>query len=160
MTCVLVRVTVPPLVLVALTLGIDRGSLSWSAAWVSSALMRTLREWFCTVPRVQLVTVGAWLSRTVTAKLQADELPLASVAVQLTVVVPIAKTDPDAGLQATVAVPEHKSLAVVVNATAVPAALVVTAVRLVEHVIAGGVVSLTYTVRVAVAVLPLGSVAV
>ena len=45
---------------------------------------------------------GAWVSLTVTLKLQEALLPLASVAVQVTVVAPLAKVEPLAGLQLTV----------------------------------------------------------
>src|SRR5436309_14414848 len=49
------------------------------------------------------VTVGAWLSLTVTVKLQSAELfPLASVAWQVTVVVPFGKVEPLGGVQVVV----------------------------------------------------------
>jgi hypothetical protein len=48
---------------------------------------------------------------TVTLKEQLDELPAPSVAVQVTVVVPSGKADPDAGVQ-TVVTPEQLSVAV------------------------------------------------
>src|SRR5207249_8722183 len=41
--------------------------------------------------------VGGWLSTTVTLKVQFELLPLASVAVHTTLVVPFAKLEPDAG---------------------------------------------------------------
>jgi hypothetical protein len=51
------------------------------------------------------------LSLTVTVKLQEPLLPEVSVAVQVTVVVPFGKVEPEVGLQATVA-PGQLSLAV------------------------------------------------
>lgn len=48
------------------------------------------------------VMVGAWVSLTLTVKVQVSFLP-PSVAVQVTVVVPVAKNDPEAGEQTTVA---------------------------------------------------------
>jgi hypothetical protein len=47
-------------------------------------------------------TVGGWLSRTVTVKLQVSLLPDLSVAIQTTVLVPIWKEEPEGGLQLTV----------------------------------------------------------
>ena len=55
--------------------------------------------------------VGACVSFTVTVNEQLAVLPLVSVAVQLTVVVPFGKAEPDAGVQATVT-PGQLSLAV------------------------------------------------
>lgn len=55
--------------------------------------------------------VGAWVSLTVTVKLHEAVLLLVSVAVQLTVVTPFGKVEPEAGLHETVA-PEQLSLAV------------------------------------------------
>jgi hypothetical protein len=55
---------------------------------------------------------GARVSFTVTEKLHEVLLPLASVAVQVTDVVPFAKLEPDAGEQVTVATPEQLSFAV------------------------------------------------
>ena len=53
---------------------------------------------FCVMLAGQLA-VGASLSTTVTVKLHEEVLPLASVAVQVTVVVPSAKVEPEAGVQ-------------------------------------------------------------
>src|SRR5438874_11355244 len=59
------------------------------------------------------VTVGAWLSLPVTVKVQSAELfPLASVAWQVTVVVPFGKVEPLGGVQVVVE-PTQLSLAVV-----------------------------------------------
>ena len=60
------------------------------------------------------VTVGAWLSLTVTVKVQSTELfPLASVAWQVTVLVPFGKVEPLGGVQVEVE-PGQLSLAVAV----------------------------------------------
>ena len=60
------------------------------------------------------VTVGGWLSLTVTVKVQSSELfPLASVARQVTVVVPVGKVEPLGGVQVVVE-PRQLSVAVVV----------------------------------------------
>jgi len=59
------------------------------------------------------LAVGGSLSVTVTVKLHVAVRPEASVAVQLTVVVPTGKSPPEAGLQRIVA-PEQLSLALAV----------------------------------------------
>ena len=53
----------------------------------------------------RLVIAGDSASCTVTLKLHAAVAPDASVAVQVTVVVPIGKTEPEAGLQTMVTLP-------------------------------------------------------
>jgi len=105
------------------------------------------------------VTVGAWVSFTVTVKLQVAVLPLASVAVAVTVVVPTPNTLPEAGL---LLMPnEQLSLPVGVKfTTAVHKPESVFWVRLSGQVILGAWVSFTVTVKLQVAVLPLASVAV
>jgi hypothetical protein len=55
--------------------------------------------------------VGASVSVTVSENVQELELPLGSVAVQVTLVVPFTKVEPLAGEQVTVAVPGQLSLA-------------------------------------------------
>ena len=55
--------------------------------------------------------VGGCVSVTVTVKLQLAVLPEVSVAVQVTVVVPLEKVDPEGGLQLVVT-PEQLSAAV------------------------------------------------
>ena len=55
--------------------------------------------------------VGFSVSLTVTVKLQVAVFPEASVAVQVTVVVPLGNSEPEGGLQATVA-PGQLSVAV------------------------------------------------
>jgi hypothetical protein len=96
-------------------------------------------------------SMGGWLSLTVTIKLHEAELPLASVAVQVTVVLPVEKFDPEGGLQLTVTAPGQLSLAVgvvyVTTAEQSPAAAF--ALRLAGQTIVGGCVS---TVNVPVAV--------
>jgi hypothetical protein len=64
------------------------------------------------------VILGAWVSLTVTVKLQlpVDMLPDASVAVQVTVITPLANVEPEAGRQLVVA-PGQLSLAVAVKLT-------------------------------------------
>jgi hypothetical protein len=87
---------------------------------------------------------------TVTVKLQVAVLPDASVAVQVTVVVPTGKHDPDGGLHATVT-PGQLSLAVggaKVTTTHGSLIVAVLAVMLAGQVIEGGCVSLTVTVNV------------
>ena len=54
--------------------------------------------------------LGGRVSLTVTVKEQIAELPLASVAVQLTVVVPTGKAVPDDGLQTTTGLPKLPQL--------------------------------------------------
>jgi hypothetical protein len=52
---------------------------------------------------------GAWVSLTVTVNEHIAELPDGSVAVQVTVVVPTAKNEPEAGAQTTVVIPAQLS---------------------------------------------------
>jgi hypothetical protein len=61
------------------------------------------------------VATGGWVSFTVTVKLHDAALPAASVAVQLTAVVPSGNAEPLAGTQAAVA--PQLSVTVGVNAT-------------------------------------------
>jgi hypothetical protein len=58
------------------------------------------------------VTVGGWVSLTVTVKLHEPVLFEESVAVQLTVVVPFWKAEPGAGLHVTDTVSSQLSVAV------------------------------------------------
>src|SRR5205823_15105090 len=94
------------------------------------------------------VTVGAWLSLTVTVKLQSAELfPLASVAWQVTVVVPFGKVEPLGGVQVVVE-PTQDWKSVVEEMcgadSQLPAAVVV--VMLAGQVTVGAWLSLTVTV--------------
>ena len=74
-------------------------------------------------------SVGGVVSETVTVKLPlAEVLPAASFAVQLTVVVPSGKVEPEAGEHVTVGEGSMASVAVAVNVTTAPDALVAAAV--------------------------------
>src|SRR6185369_2293967 len=107
----------------------------------------------------QAVRVGAWLSLTVTVKVQALVRALVSVAVQVTVVTPLAKSVPLAGLQTKVT-PGQLSVAVGAKVTwAVQAPASVLTATFAGHVICGSSVSLTVTVKVQLAVLLAPSVA-
>src|SRR2546428_9524583 len=94
------------------------------------------------------VNVGSSLSLTVTVKVQALVLPLASVAVQVTVVTPLLKVAPLVGRQLTVA-PGQLSLAVgtVQLTTLVRAPNAVLVVMLPGQVKVGSSLSLTVTVK-------------
>ena len=105
-------------------------------------------------------TVGFSVSLTVTVKLQPCVLPDASVAVQLTVVVPFEKAVPEAGLHKVVT-PGQLSVAVGEKLTTASHLLgSVDWVMLDGQVIAGFSVSLTVTVNVQLCVLSDVSVAV
>ena len=87
--------------------------------------------------------------------------PLSSAAEHMTTVLPIGKKLPEAGVQTTVGVASHSSVAVALKLTTPPLVeLPALKTKLAGQVIAGGNVSLTTSVRVLVAELPLGSVAV
>jgi hypothetical protein len=107
----------------------------------------------------QLAT-GACVSFTVTVKLQVAVRPAASVAVQLTVVVPITNVEPLAGTHIIVE-PGQLSLTVAVNVTTAEHWFgSLPTVRLAGQVATGGCVSLTATEKVHGVVLPAASVAV
>jgi uncharacterized protein YwlG (UPF0340 family) len=92
---------------------------------------------------------GAVVSTTVTVNMHGAEVLLkSSVAVQVTVVVPIANVLPEGGVQFTVGVASHVSLAVGVNITVAPDGLVHSCVMSDGQVIDGAVVSTTSTVNV------------
>ncbi len=99
-------------------------------------------------------TVGAVVSRTVTKKLAALVLPAPSVPEHVTVVPPSGNVDPDAGAQ--VAAPPVDTLSVQLAAklTTEPDADVASAITAAGTVTMGAVVSSTFTVKVAVPVLP------
>jgi hypothetical protein len=106
--------------------------------------------------------VGAWVSLTVTVNEHEPLLPLASVTLHITVVMPFGNAEPDAGLHVTAPTPSQLSLPVGV-------VYVTTAEQRFESVLCvigdgqvtdGASVSLTVTVNVQVAVLPAASVAV
>ena len=97
------------------------------------------------------VIVGGCVSLTVTVKLHCAVLPEASVAVEVTVVVPTGNTEPEAGDDTTVT-PGQLSEAVTVKFTTAPhwpGELLV--VMLAGQVIVGGWVSLTVMVNEQVA---------
>jgi hypothetical protein len=96
---------------------------------------------------------------TITGNEQAALLPLPSVALQVTVVVPMGNRLPDGGAQVTVGV-SQLSVAVAVKVTTAPDALVAATVMFAGQMMLGGVVSTTVTVVVHIAELPARSVAV
>jgi len=103
---------------------------------------------------VEQVIVGGCRSRTTTVKLHPAVLPDASVAVQLTVLVPFGKVEPLNGVQTTLT-PAQLSLAVAVKAATCehwPGAVLVT--MLAGQVMLGALVSRTATVKLHPAVLP------
>ena len=107
------------------------------------------------------VTAGGSSSRIVTLKVQLRLLPLASVAMQVTECVPLAKVDPLGGVQSTLT-PGQLSLMDGEYRTPArshsPGSVV--RVRFVGHVTAGSSLSSMVTKKVQVCVLPLVSVAV
>jgi hypothetical protein len=106
------------------------------------------------------VITGGCTSLTVTVKVQVAVLPVASVAVEVTVVVPTGKNEPEAGTAATVT-PGQLSVAFTAKFTTAPHWLgSLLTVIFAGQVITGGCTSFTVTVNVQVAVLPAASVAV
>jgi hypothetical protein len=92
--------------------------------------------------------IGAVVSVTVTVNMQVLELPAASVAVLVTVVVPSGNVAPDAGVETTVTV-EQSSLARTVKLTAaeqLPGSL--GTMMLAGQTMEGGELSVTVTVNV------------
>jgi hypothetical protein len=106
------------------------------------------------------VKSGAVVSRTVTEKLHVAVLPPLSVAVQVTVVVPIGKVLPLAGLHVTVGFGSHASEPLAVKVTAAPLGLVHSATMSAGQVTVGATSSRTVTEKLQVALLPESSVAV
>ena len=107
------------------------------------------------------VAVGGWLSFTVTVKLHVAVWPEVSVAVQSTVVVPLAKVEPLAGVQLVVTPGQLSLAAGAAQLTTAEQTLgSVFFVILVGQVIAGFSLSLTVTLKLQEAVLPLASVTV
>ena len=98
------------------------------------------------------------MSVTVTLNEPEVEFPAASVAMQLTVVVPSGKASPEAWSQPTATDPSTTSLAEVAKPTVVPPALVASAVRLPGKTRAGDVVSAIEIVKVPLADRPPPSV--
>src|SRR3990170_1698386 len=90
---------------------------------------------------------GGVVSTTVTVKLHVLWLPALSVAVQVFMVLPRGKVEPEgSGVQLGVISPEQLSVAVVLKETKAPSGLVQSTVSLAGQVISGGVVSTTVTV--------------
>src|SRR4051812_12087481 len=102
---------------------------------------------------------GDVLVVTVTTNEPVAVLPCASVAVHDTVVAPIPNVAPDAGTHAGTTAPSTRSAALALNGTTAPAGVVAVAARSRGSVNAGGVVSLTVTLKVAVPLQPLAAVA-
>jgi hypothetical protein len=92
------------------------------------------------------------ISTTSTGNLQVEVLPEVSVAVQVTVVVPMGKRLPEAGAQVTTGEGSQASVAVTVKLTVAPARVEARAVSEAGHMRVGGVASLTVTVKVFVSV--------
>ena len=108
------------------------------------------------------VSIGGSVSRTVTAKLHVAVLLVASRAVQVTVVRPTLKRDPEAGAQVTATGPSQLSLAVGAGqiTTAVHAPASAATERSFEHpVICGGSRSTTVTTNRQKPLLPAPSTA-
>ena len=98
------------------------------------------------------VSVGGVVSRTVTVNVAEPVLPAASVAVHITVEVPIAKFEPDSGEHDVVNVSSTLSDAVAVNDTPAPVGGdVASTIMLAGTVTTGLTPSRTVTVKVAVA---------
>jgi hypothetical protein len=107
---------------------------------------------------VEHTMTGGVVSCTRTVNWQLFVFPLLSVATQCTVVVPSAKVVPVSGKQTTTTLGSQISLPDLVNDTTVPAGPAPSTMILVEHTIAGGVVSCTRTVNAQELVFPLPSV--
>jgi hypothetical protein len=105
------------------------------------------------------VKTGGSSSTIVTVNEQVAELPLGSVAVQVTVVVPTGNVEPDVGTQPMEA-PQLSAAVTVKNTTALQTPVSVPCVMGPGQVMVGGSVSVTVTVKLHEAVLPLPSVAV
>jgi hypothetical protein len=123
-----------------------------------------IRPCFCDPLSEELLTLVFRFSivadavSTVTVKLQLVLLPEVSVAVQVTVVVPIGKVEPEAGLQ-TKPTPGQLSETTGAKVALAPAGQVGSFTMLPGQVMAGGSVSLTVTVNWQLPVLPCASVA-
>src|SRR2546428_12080407 len=105
------------------------------------------------------VMCGGVVSRTVTANEDEPVFPWASLAAQSTRVVPIVNMNPEDGLQVAVTGPSTMSVAPTENGTVAPPGPVASAIISAGTVSAGGVVSMTRTVKDATPVLPRASVA-
>ena len=105
------------------------------------------------------VTMGGVVSWTITLNEALPVLPCASVAEQVTDVVPMAKVEPEAGRQVVATLPSTMSLAVAVKVATAPAAPAASLVMSDGTLTIGGVVSVTITLKLALPVLPCASVA-
>jgi hypothetical protein len=105
------------------------------------------------------VIAGGVVSTTVTVKLQLTLFPLVSVAVQVTVVVPIEKSEPDSGAQTTVGLASQMPVVVTVKLAGVPAGPAHSTTMFGGHWMAGGIVPSTVTVKLHALLWPLASVA-
>src|SRR6266581_2498220 len=105
------------------------------------------------------VSAGGVVSCTVTSKLLVPVLPWVSVALQLTVVVPIGNREPESGAQLVVTSPSTRSAALAAKVAAAPSTAVASAVRSAGTVTSGGVVSCTSTEKDPLARLPAPSLA-
>ncbi len=97
--------------------------------------------------------VGAVLSSTTTVAVAVPVLPAPSVAEQVMVVLLTAKVVPEAGTQIGVSEPDTASVAVAVKVTTAPVGPVASTRLGAVMVTAGGVVSVTVTVKLAFAAL-------
>lgn len=103
--------------------------------------------------------LGGVVSRTVTMKLQALLLLLASVETQRTVVAPGGNVLPDNGEQTSTGLVSQMSEVVTTYVATAPTGLVHSTVTLVEHAMAGAVLSTTVMVNEQALLLLLASVA-
>jgi len=109
---------------------------------------------------LDMVTTGSVVSCTVTVNEAVPVLPAASLAVHVTVVIPIANVEPEAGVQVGPLVTPMLSVAVTAYVTTAPEELVDCTVMFDGTVIVGGVVSVAIVnVEVADAAFPEVSVA-
>src|SRR3989441_1370080 len=106
------------------------------------------------------VTCGGVVSRTVIVKAAEPVFPCASVAVQLTTVLPIVNREPDVGEQEGKSAPSTRSEALAENVTAAPPGPVASTESDAGTVNDGRVVSTAWTVKEAEATFPEKSVAV
>jgi hypothetical protein len=103
---------------------------------------------------------GRVVSCTVTVKLPLDEFPAASTAVTVTIVVPSANTEPEAGELLVATLPLTASVALVVKLTVAPLPLIASVVMFAGTVMTGPLVSRTVTVNVPLDEFPAASTAV
>lgn len=107
-----------------------------------------------TLKALKALVLGGVVPTTVTLKLPLAVFSALSVAVQLTVVVPVGKVVPEAGVQFGVTAPSTRSVAEAVKVTTAPEASVASVLMSAGRFSTGGVVSTTRTTTVSVAVPP------